>query len=94
MSDDEDLEEIRRMRAGKAPALDGPLGDKLAELRRRQAAASRDQSIFADAPGPSRPPGPSPQRLRESSSLADDGDDDESVRACHSSRCLPVSFLV
>ena len=40
MSDDEDLAELRRLRGGR-PALDGPLGDKLAELRRRAVMAWR-----------------------------------------------------
>lgn len=62
------------MRAGKA-SLEGPLGDKLAELRRRQnAAAARDQSHFADAPDSSRP---NTHQSKESSSRAADDDDDD-----------------
>lgn len=83
MSDDEDAAELRRMRAGKGPALDGPLGNQLAELRRRQAAASADDSFFEDSHGPTVADA-TPQQSKHSSSLAQSNDNVRVVRdGCH-----------
>lgn len=90
MSDDEDLAELRRIRnaGGGRPQLDGPLGDKLSELRRRATASSAARDDFYEDPkaqhGPSRPPafGGGPSRAsREESEDADADDNLPSIQA-------------